>query len=76
MKLYGTDGTELMAVSRIRRDGGQLLIKGKVFGTMPMTAVLTPADVRAGLKLLGWGGLVFMLTMPFRSTTPHRKEGT
>ena len=57
MKLYGKDRRELMTVSRIERDGNDLLIKAKVFGTMPMTASLTPADVREGLKLLGWRGM-------------------
>jgi hypothetical protein len=66
MKLYGPDRRELMTVSRIERDGGRLVIKAKVFGTMPMTAILTPADVREGLKLLGLRGLLFVLTMPFR----------
>jgi len=68
MKLYGPDRRELMTVSRIERDGNQLLIKAKVFGTMPMTASLTPADVREGLKLLGLRGLLFVLTMPFRGS--------
>jgi hypothetical protein len=67
MKLYGPDRRELMTVSRIERDGNQLVIRAKVFGTMPMTASLTPADVREGLKLLGLKGILFMLTMPFRA---------
>ncbi len=66
MKLYGADRRELMTVNRIERDGDRLLIKAKVFGTMPMTASLTPADVREGLKLLGLRGILFVLTMPFR----------
>jgi hypothetical protein len=76
MKLYGTDRRELMTISSVARDGSQLVIRAKVFGTMPMTAVLTPADVRAGLRLLKWRGLCFLLTMPFRRSTPRRKEGT
>jgi hypothetical protein len=68
MKVYGADRRELMTVSRIERDGDQLLIKAKVFGTMPMTASLTPADVREGLKLLGLRGLLFVITMPFRGS--------
>jgi hypothetical protein len=68
MKLYGADRRELMTVSRIERDGCRLVIKAKVFGTMPMTASLTPADVREGLKLLGLRGILFVLTMPFRAS--------
>lgn len=75
MKLYGADKRELMTVSRIERDGNQLVIKGKVFGTMPMTATLTPAEVREGLKLLRLRGVLFLMTMPFRRS-PARKEKT
>jgi hypothetical protein len=70
MKLYGSDRRELLTVSRIERDGNRLLIKGKVFGTMPIAATLTPAEVREGLKLLKLRGILFLLTMPFRRSTP------
>ena len=43
-----------MTVSRIERDGNQLVIKAKVFGTMPMTAILTPAEVREGTEAAGF----------------------
>jgi len=68
MKLYGKDRRELMTVSRIERDGNELVIKAKVFGTMPMTASLTPADLREGLKLLGLRGVLFVVTMLFRGS--------
>lgn len=66
MKLYSADKSELMQVSAIERDGSDLLIRGKVFGTMPMTARLTPAEARQGLKLLKLRMLFFLLTMLFR----------
>ena len=72
MKLYGPDRRELMTVNRIERDGDRLVIKAKVFGTMPMTASLTPADVREGLKLLGMRGILFLMTMPFRRSNAPR----
>ncbi len=75
MKLYGPDRRELMTVSRIERDGDRLVIKAKVFGTMPMTASLTPADVREGLKLLGLRGLLFVMTMPFRGSRVAKDSG-
>ena len=75
MKLYGIDKRELMTISRIERDGNQLVIKAKIFGTMPMTATLTPAEVREGLRLLGLPGVLFLLTMPFRRSVPRREEG-
>ena len=74
MKLYGTDRQELMTVERIERDRGRLLIRARIFGTMPMAVALTPADVRAGMKLLGWRGVVFLPTMPWRRSAAQRGD--
>ena len=66
MKLTGPDKSELMTVSAIERDGDDLLIKGKVFGAMPMAARLTPDQARAAFKLLDLKTILFILTLPFR----------
>jgi hypothetical protein len=68
MKIVGADNKELMGVSAIARDGNKLVIKGKIFGTMPMTAKLTPEEARTGLKLLNFKLIIFLLTFLFRST--------
>lgn len=66
MKLHSTDGSELMTISSLERDGDSLLIRGKVFGAMPMNARLNPAAARAALKLLTPRLIFFLLTLPFR----------
>ena len=66
MKLTGPDKSELMTVSAIERDGDDLLIKGKVFGAMPMAARLTPDQARAAFKLLDLRTILFILTLPLR----------
>jgi len=66
MKLVGADKSELMTVSALERDGNDLVIKGKVFGTMPMTARLTPEQARAAFKLLDLRTILFILTLPLR----------
>jgi hypothetical protein len=66
VKLQSTDGSELLTVSSLTRDGNSLLIKGKVFGAMPMNALLKPAAARAALKLLTPRLILFLLTLPFR----------
>ena len=66
MKLTGPDKSELMTVSALERDGNDLIIKGKVFGTMPMAARLTPEQARAAFKLLSVRTILFILTLPFR----------
>ena len=66
MKIYGADGKEMMTVSAIEREGSELVVKGKLFGTMPLSARLKPQDARAGMKLMGWRTRWFLLTLPFR----------
>jgi hypothetical protein len=69
MKIQSADGGELMTVHSLERDGNALLIRGKVFGAMPMNAKLTPAAARAALKMLTPGLVWFLLTLPFRRET-------
>jgi hypothetical protein len=63
--LYSADNSKLMEIDALERSGKDLLIKGKVFGAMPMTARLSPSEARKGLKLvgfkLGWFLLTFLL---------------
>jgi hypothetical protein len=66
MKLYGPDGKELLTVTAIQRQGNELVVKGKIFGTMPLTARLRPTEVRSALKLLGPKNAWFAFTMLFR----------
>jgi hypothetical protein len=66
MKLYGPDGGELMQITRLERDGGRLVLKGKVFGSMPISARLTPHEARSGFKLLNLRLLPFLVTFLFR----------
>lgn len=66
MKIYAADKSELMTISKIERKGDDLVLKGKVFGTMPMSARLTPAEARAAFKLLTPKLVFFLLTLPFR----------
>jgi hypothetical protein len=64
--LYSTDNTKLMEIERLDRSGKDLLITGKVFGAMPMTARLSPTEARKGLKLLNFKLALFLLTFLLR----------
>jgi hypothetical protein len=66
MKLYGPDDSELMEISSLERQGSTLVLKGKVFGSMPITAKLTPREARNAFKLLNFRLVAFLLTFPFR----------
>ena len=66
MKIYGADGKEMMVVTALEREGSTLVIKGKLFGTMPLTARLRPAEARKAFGLLNWRLFLFVLSLPFR----------
>jgi hypothetical protein len=66
MRLYSQEGGELMRIDSLEREGGQLLIRGKAFGSMPVTAILRPQEARRAFKLLTWRLALFLLTFPFR----------
>ncbi len=66
MKMRGPDGTELMEVSAIERDGDTLVMKCVVMGSIPMTAVLSPEEARRGLAMMGWRNLLFAASLLFR----------
>jgi len=66
MKIYAIDDRELMDISEIAREGKTLLLRGRIFGSMPVTAKLTPAEARAALRLLDLRTTLFFLSLFFR----------
>jgi len=66
VKLYNPDGSELMTITAIERDGDNLVIKGDIFGSMPINTLLRPSEARAGLKLMNMRKLLFLISMLFR----------
>lgn len=73
MKITDNLGKELMGVESLGcDDANNLVIRGKIFGAMPMTAKLSPEEARAALKLLDAKTIWFILTLLFRkSKTPN-----
>jgi len=66
VKIFGPDNQELIAISAIERDGAELVLRGKILGTLPMSARIRPEEARRGLKLLDWRTAIFMLSLPWR----------
>jgi hypothetical protein len=74
MKILDNTGKELMTVAKIEADERNfLVIRGKIFGAMPMTAKLSPEEARAALKLLNARTIWFLLTILFRKSKPAKK---
>jgi hypothetical protein len=66
LTLYSADNSKLMEIEKLERSGNDLLIKGRAFGAMPMTARLSPGEARKGLKLLNFKLALFLLTFLLR----------
>jgi len=64
--IVDANNKELMAIRKIAGENGELVIRGKIFGAMPMVAKLTPAEARAALKLIDFRTFLFLLTLLFR----------
>lgn len=66
IRLYGPDKREMLQIATLEREASVLVIKGKIFGTLPLTARLNPEDARAFLKMLTPKLIFFLITLPFR----------
>ena len=67
-----------MEISSLRRDGSTLIIKGKIFGTMPLSGKLEPQELRRGFALLNFRMAIFLITLFFRRSlraTATKKSG-
>lgn len=73
MKILDAQNNELMKVRALEQDGNTLVIKGKIFGAMPMTAKLTPDQARQIFKMLSPSLIFFLLTFLFRRG-PKKEE--
>jgi hypothetical protein len=66
MKIFGPDNNELIQITSLENEGGKLVMRGKVFGSMPLTAKLTGTEARNALKLVNFKLALFLLTLLFR----------
>ncbi len=70
MKLFTSDNAELMDVSELRSENGNLIVVGTIMGAMPTEAVLTPGELRASLKLLNFQIVAALVRMLFAKPKP------
>ena len=55
-----------MKILVLERNGHNLLIHGKIIGSLPMKAVIRPDEARKGIGLIGLKTFLFLLTFLFR----------
>ena len=66
MKFVTPDKTELMVIEKVAPHAEGVEISGTIMGAMPMTAVLTPAELRRGVRFLSPRLLGALIGMLFR----------
>ena len=54
MKLQAPDKSILIEVRSVKEHPSGLVLEGKIMGTMPMKAVLTPQEFSSAFRLLTW----------------------
>lgn len=75
VKIYGADNKELMLVTAIDRDGGDLVVKGKIFGTVPIAMKIPPQTLRSALQMMPFRTLLFAISLVFRrASTRETRE--
>lgn len=70
MIIYSADRSKLMEIEEFSREGATLRFRGKIMGAMPVTAVVTPAEVRKLIAQMGFMKLLFAASMLFRREPP------
>jgi hypothetical protein len=69
MKIFNTDGSILMEIKAVERNGNFIDFRGTVMGAMPVKGRLTPEEARSVFKLIRpWRLGLFLLTFMFRKS--------
>ena len=66
MQVRNTDGSVLMTISKLSREGQNLVIDGILMDSLPVRCLVTPSDARRALPLLRPSTIWLLLTMLFR----------
>ena len=64
--LYGPADEDLLVIRSIEREGNSVVVKGRAYGTMPLSATLRPEQARRIFKLLRLSLLPFLIGFLFR----------
>ena len=60
MKMFSREGNTLMHIKSVRREGSNLVMKGKMMDAMIMSVYLKPEDLWQGKNLLSFSVLWYM----------------
>ncbi len=69
MTVYGAQDEVLMNVTAIESEGNELVVKGRIFGAMPLTAKIRPEEMRAAFRILSFRRILFLISLVFRRSS-------
>jgi hypothetical protein len=69
MTVYGAQNEVLMNVTAIESEGNELVVKGRIFGAMPLTAKIPPEEMRAAFRILSFRRILFLISLLFRRSS-------
>ena len=73
MKMYSKEGTEMMDIRSIYRDGDNIITKGKMMGAMIASIYLRPKDVWQSLFLLTWSVIWYVPIILWKGFWANRR---
>jgi hypothetical protein len=68
MKIYASDNSNLIEISTITAQAGNLIVEGTIMGAMPIRAIVKPAEIRSALGLMSFRTKLAALGMLFRGS--------
>jgi len=68
MKLYASDNSDLMEISKIYPLDGNLVVEGTIMGAMPIRAIVKPVEVRKAIGLMSLKTMFLAFLMLFRGS--------
>ncbi|MGA3207454.1 MAG: hypothetical protein ABSE05_06485 [Syntrophales bacterium] len=74
MKMYSIDGKVLIDVQDFRREGNNLVMKGRMMDAMTMSIYLRPEELWQALKLLSLSVIIYLPVMIIRGWWQRLKE--
>lgn len=73
MKMYSKEGQVMVNVTKLAREGDDLVMTAKLMGAYSMKIYLRPEELREALKLLNWEAISYMPEMLITGTKSEDK---
>ena len=68
MKLYMSDNSDLMEITSIYPENGNLIVVGTIMGAMPVKAIVKPAEMRRAMGLMSFKTKMAAFFMLFKAS--------